>query len=65
MDAWGRFRNEKGIEKISYSGAELDAFRNKVAGPAAASWIEDNAKRGLPAQELYKLVTGLIAETAQ
>lgn len=62
MKAWGPALEERGIESISYSDEELDAFREKVAGPAAEAWIEDNDKRGLPAQELYDLVTGLVAE---
>ncbi len=62
MDAWGPTLEAKGIQSISYTNAELAAFRAKVAGPAAASWIEDNAAKGLPAQELYDLVTGLIAQ---
>jgi len=62
MDAWGPKLEQMGIEQISYSDAELDAFRNKVAGPAAADWIESNSKLGLPAQELYDLATKLIAD---
>jgi TRAP-type C4-dicarboxylate transport system substrate-binding protein len=62
MDAWGPTLEAKGIQSISYTNAELTAFRAKVAGPAAAAWIEDNAAKGLPAQELYDLVTGLIAQ---
>lgn len=62
MKAWGPALEERGIESVSYSDEELDAFREKVAGPAAEAWIEDNDKRGLPAQELYDLVTGLVAE---
>ncbi|MEM9643049.1 MAG: TRAP transporter substrate-binding protein DctP [Pseudomonadota bacterium] len=62
MSAWGPVLEEKGIEQITYDEASLTAFREAVAGPAAASWIEENAGRGLPAQELYDLVTGLIGE---
>jgi hypothetical protein len=51
----------KGIESISYTDSELDALRAKVAGPAAA-WIADNNAKGLLAQELYDLVTGLISK---
>lgn len=61
MSAWGPKLEEKGIEQISYSDEELTAFREAVAGPAAQSWIEENAKRGLPAQELYDMVTKAIA----
>jgi|TARA_B110000208_G_scaffold38135_2_gene50426 TRAP-type C4-dicarboxylate transport system substrate-binding protein len=62
MDAWGPTLEAKGIESISYTDSELDAFRAKVAGPAAAAWIADNNAKGLPAQELYDLVTGLISK---
>jgi len=63
MDAWGPVLEDKGIRSITYSDAELSAFRDKVAGPAAQEWIEDNKKRGLPSQELFDLVTELVAET--
>ena len=53
---------EKGIKKITYSDAEIRAFRNKVAGPAAQAWIAENSKRGLPARELYTLVTGMVGK---
>ena len=62
MDAWGPTLEAKGIESVSYTEAELSAFRSKVAGPAAAAWIEENTAKGLPAQELYDLVTGLISK---
>ncbi len=60
MDAWGPVLEEKGIEQITFSDSELTAFREKVAGPAAQSWIDDNTASGLPAQELYDLVIGMI-----
>jgi TRAP-type C4-dicarboxylate transport system substrate-binding protein len=60
MDAWGPTLTEKGIESVTYADAELAAFKDAVAGPAAASWIADNTAKGLPAQELYDLVTGMI-----
>ncbi|MEM6670675.1 MAG: C4-dicarboxylate TRAP transporter substrate-binding protein [Pseudomonadota bacterium] len=60
MDAWGPKLDDKGIERITYSDAELQAFRDTVAGPAAQEWIEENNARGLPAQELYDLVTGMV-----
>ena len=62
MNAWAPTLEAKGIQAISYTDAELEAFKAKVAGPAAASWITDNMAKGLPAQELYDLVTGLIAK---
>ncbi len=62
MDAWGPLLEEKGIELITYSDEELNAFREAVAAPAAAAWIEENSARGLPAQELYDLVSGMVGQ---
>ena len=56
MAAWGPALDERGIERVTYTDEELAAFREAVAGPAAAAWIEENTARGLPAQELYDLV---------
>ncbi|MCY4306877.1 MAG: C4-dicarboxylate TRAP transporter substrate-binding protein [Rhodobacteraceae bacterium] len=61
MVQWGPLLDEKGIERITYSDEELAAFREAVAAPAARAWIEENTARGLPAQELYDLVAGMIA----
>ncbi len=60
MDAWGPALDERGIERITYSEEELAAFREAVAGPAAAAWIEENTAKGLPAQALYDLVISTI-----
>lgn len=62
MAAWGPALEERGIELIEFSEEELAAFREAAAAPAAAAWIEENTARGLPAQELYDFVTGMIAE---
>ncbi len=61
MSAWGPELDKRGIERITYSDEELAAFREAVAGPAAAAWIEDMNGRGLPAQELYDLVIDTLA----
>ena len=61
MSAWGPALDERGIERITYSEDDLAAFREAVAGPAAAAWIEDMNGRGLPAQELYDLVINTLA----
>ncbi len=62
MDAWGPALDDRGIEQVTYSADEIAAFKDAAAAPAAAAWIEENTKRGLPAQELYDMVTGMIAE---
>lgn len=61
MSAWGPALDERGIERITYSDEELAAFREAVAGPAAAAWIEDMNGRGIPGQELYDLVIDTLA----
>ena len=62
MAAWGPALDERGIERVTFSEEELAAFREAAAAPAAAAWIEENTARGLPAQEIYDFVTGMIAE---
>ena len=62
MDAWGPKLAEKGIVSVTYEGAELAAFKDAVAGPAATAWISDMNAKGLPAQELYDLVTGMVGK---
>jgi TRAP-type C4-dicarboxylate transport system substrate-binding protein len=62
MSKWGPTLDEKGIERVSYSDEEISAFREKVAGPAAQAWIEENAAKGLPAQELYDFVSGMVGK---
>ncbi len=62
MAAWGPLLEEKGIEQVTFTDAELVACKEAAAGPAAEAWLADMSGRGLPAQELYDLVTGMIAE---
>lgn len=62
MEAWGPKLKEKGIAEITYSDAEITAFKTAVAGPAAEAWIKDNTAKGLPAQELYDFVTGMVGK---
>ncbi len=62
MARWAPLLEEKGIETITYDDANLEAFRERVAGPAAEAWIADADARGLPGQELYDLVSGMAAE---
>ena len=61
MKAWGPALDERNIQRITYPESEIVAFKEAAAAPAAAAWIADNTARGLPAQELYDLVTGMIA----
>lgn len=62
MDAWGPALADKGIESVSFSDDEVNAFRAMVAGPAAVAWIEENEAKGLPAQELFDFVMGELSK---
>jgi len=62
LDAWEPALDAARIELVTFPDAEIAAFKEAAAAPAATAWVEDNAARGIPAQELYDLVTGLIAE---
>ena len=61
MQAWGPELEKRGIAKVTFAADEIAAFEAAAAAPAAEAWIKDNTARGLPAQELYDLVTGMIA----
>lgn len=60
MTAWGPTLDALGIERVTYTDREIRDFEAAVAEPVAQKWVRDNAARGLPAQELYDLVTGMI-----
>lgn len=62
MEAWGPALDERGIARVTFADSEIAAFKEAAAAPAAAAWIADNTARGLPAQELYDMVTGMIAD---
>jgi len=62
MEAWGPALDERGIERVTFTDAEIAAFKDAAAAPAAAAWIEANSAAGLPAQELYDMVTEMVAK---
>ncbi len=61
MAKWGPLLEAKGVQKITYDAAALTELKDKVAGPAAKTWIEENNARGLPGQELYDLVISTVS----
>ncbi len=60
MKKWWPLLKEKGIEQITYPKETLAELKDKVAGPAAQDWIKTNSGKGIPAQELYDFVTGML-----
>ncbi len=59
---WDSILKEKGIEKITYTDAEIAAFRAKAADPVRDAWLADMKKKGLPGQELYDLVKATLGK---
>ena len=57
MDAWQDTLLERHIIQLQISDNILDAISEEVAGPTAATWIAEKNALGLPAQELYDLVS--------
>jgi TRAP-type C4-dicarboxylate transport system substrate-binding protein len=62
MAAWAPALEERNISRVTFSEADLASFR-EIATPLAEYWIADNQARGVPARELYDMVTGLIADS--
>lgn len=61
MKRWGPELEKRGIQRVTFAESEIAAFRQAAAEPAAQEWIRSNTAAGLPAQELYDLVTGMVA----
>ena len=59
---WDSVLEEKNVQKVVISDAELDAFRAKAAAPARDAWIASMTDQGLPGQELYDLVMSTLNE---
>jgi TRAP-type C4-dicarboxylate transport system substrate-binding protein len=64
MAAWGLALEENFIIELTINEEILSAIDEAVAAPAARAWIEETSALGLPAQELYDLVTAMIAESS-
>lgn len=62
MGKWWPKLEERKIEKITFTDKDLADFRKAAAGPVAAQWIKDNTAKGVPAQELYDFVTGMVGK---
>lgn len=62
MEAWGPAMRDRGIIELTINDSIMSSIYDAVAAPAAASWVAENAARGLPAQELYDLVLSTVAQ---
>jgi len=59
---WDTILEEKNVEKVHLSDAELAKFR-AVAAPIRDQWIADMEAQGLPGQHLYDLVMTTLENT--
>lgn len=57
MTAWDDVLATRDVILLTLSSDVLTAIENDVAAPSAAKWIRENEARGLPASELYQLVS--------
>lgn len=57
MAAWENTLRDRGIIEITIDQGILNAINSEVAAPTANDWIASNTALGLPAQELYDLVS--------
>jgi TRAP-type C4-dicarboxylate transport system substrate-binding protein len=56
MTAWYPALREQGIMELTFDDKILSTINEAVAAPAAAAWIDQTTRLGLPGQELYSLV---------
>ncbi len=64
MDAWQDTLDDQGIMQLTLNNEILSAIFDEVAAPTAKEWIAQQSTRGLPAQELYDLIIGMVNEGA-
>lgn len=63
LAAWDAVLEERGIIQLTIDDEILRAINAEVAGPTANAWIAEKEALGLPARELYDLVTGVVRGT--
>lgn len=62
LGKWESVLAEKDVQKIVISDEVLAEFRAAAADPIREKWIADMTAQGLPAQELYDLVTSTLKQ---
>lgn len=62
LKQWDNMLEEKAIIQLSFSEEMLADINNQVTGPTAQIWIDEMQALGLPAQELYNIVTSTLDE---
>ncbi|MGH1419054.1 MAG: C4-dicarboxylate TRAP transporter substrate-binding protein [Hyphomicrobiaceae bacterium] len=62
MSAWGPALDKRSVKRVTFTEEEIAAFQKAGGAPTAEAWIKENTARGLPAKELYDLISGMIAQ---
>ena len=62
LDKWGPALDAHGVQRVTFSETELDAFRKAAGKPNWDVWIANMNEKGLPGQELFDLVQKTLAE---
>ncbi|MEM6487218.1 MAG: C4-dicarboxylate TRAP transporter substrate-binding protein [Pseudomonadota bacterium] len=63
--AFQKMLDEKGIKRVTFDEAQIEAFRAKAADPIREAWIADMEAQGIPGQELYDLTQSTLASMRQ
>lgn len=61
LTKWDDVLKEKGVQKITYSDADLAAFRKATSG-IEAEWLAKMDKQGIDGQSLIDAINGALAE---
>lgn len=61
LDRWDTILDAKGVERVRFSDADLEKFR-ELAGPIRDRWIADMAAQKIPGEDLLRLVQKTIEE---
>ncbi|MEO1470106.1 MAG: C4-dicarboxylate TRAP transporter substrate-binding protein [Pseudomonadota bacterium] len=64
-NVFGQFQKvleEKGVTRVEFAPAEIEAFRAKAAVPIREAWIAEMEAQGIPGQELYDLTQETLAK---
>ncbi len=62
LERWDSVLEEKGVQKVMLSDAEIAKFKEVAGGPIQKAWIDEMSAQGIPAQELYDLVQDTLKE---
>ncbi len=59
---WDEILELFGVEKVTFSKDEIDAFREQAAKPVREAWIAEHQSDDMPAAELVEFVTKAISD---